>query len=71
MTPCASDERPARALRPRYSALDNVRIPAAFGGLRQEAPERYRQGTPRAGGGRHVPRRSAAMKGIGGKERAC
>ncbi len=52
VTPCASDERPARALRPRYSALDNARIPAAFGGLRQEALERYAKGHggPAAGG---------------------
>ena len=43
MTPCASDEYPARALRPRYSALDNARISAAFGVLPpwQEALERY------------------------------
>ena len=43
VTPCASDEYPARALRPRYSALDNARISAAFGGMPpwQEALERY------------------------------
>ena len=43
VTPCASDEHPTRALRPRYSALDNARISAAFGGMPpwQEALERY------------------------------
>ncbi len=56
VTPCASDERPARALRPRYSALDNARISAAFGSLPpwQEALERYLiakgHRTPTAGG---------------------
>ena len=52
MTPCASDAYPTRALRPRYSALDNARISAALGGLRQEALERYAKGhrRPAAGG---------------------
>ena len=43
VTPCTSDEYPTRALRPRYSALDNAKISAAFGCLPpwQEALERY------------------------------
>ncbi len=40
---CASGEYPMRAERPRYSALDNTRVSAGFGGLPpwQEALERY------------------------------
>ena len=43
VTPCTSDEYPTRALRPRYSALDNAKISAAFGGMPswEEALERY------------------------------
>ena len=43
VTPCASAQYPTRAVRPRYSALDNAKISAAFGPLPpwQEALERY------------------------------
>ena len=43
VTPCTSDEYATRALRPRYSALDNARISAAFGGMPpwEDALERY------------------------------
>ena len=43
VTPCASEEYPARAARPRYSALDNTKISAAFGPMApwQDALERY------------------------------
>ena len=40
---CASGEFPVRAERPRYSALDNARVSAAFGAMPawQDALERY------------------------------
>jgi len=43
VTPCSSAEYPTRAARPRYSALDNEKISAAFGPLPpwQDALERY------------------------------
>ena len=41
--PCAARDDPRRAPRPRYSALDNAKISAAFGAMPpwQEALERY------------------------------
>ena len=41
--PCAAGDDPGRAPRPRYSALDNAKVSAAFGALPawQEALERY------------------------------
>lgn len=33
VVPCASEEYPMRAPRPRYSALDNTRVSAAFGAM--------------------------------------
>ena len=41
--PCTSEEYPTRAMRPRYSVLDNNRVSAAFGGMApwQEALDRY------------------------------
>ena len=43
VTPCATGEYPVRAARPRYSALDNTKISAAFGAmpLWQDALDRY------------------------------
>ena len=43
VTPCASGDHPARAARPRFSALDNTKVSAAFGALPpwQDALERY------------------------------
>ena len=43
VAPCASSDRPMRAERPRYSALDNARVSAAFGAMPpwHEALERY------------------------------
>ncbi len=43
VTPCSSGEYPTRAARPRYSALDNTKVSAAFGPLQswQEALDRY------------------------------
>ena len=43
VVPCTSAERPARAVRPRYSALDNAKVSAAFGAMPawQDALERY------------------------------
>ena len=43
VVPCASAEFPTRAERPRYSALDNARVSAAFGAMPawQDALERY------------------------------
>ena len=41
--PCATEDYPARAPRPRYSALDNARVSAAFGAMPawQDALEQY------------------------------
>ena len=43
VAPCRSDEYPTRAARPRYSALDNAKVSAAFGAMPpwQDALERY------------------------------
>ena len=43
VTPCASSEYPTRAVRPRYSVLDNSKVSAAFGAMSpwREALERY------------------------------
>ena len=43
VTPCASSDNPRRALRPRYSALDNAKAASAFGPLPpwQDALDRY------------------------------
>lgn len=43
VTPCASAEYPTRAMRPRYSALDNAKLGATFGLMPawQDALERY------------------------------
>ena len=43
VTPCTSEEYPTRAMRPRYSVLDNAKVSAAFGGMApwQEALDRY------------------------------
>ena len=43
VTPCASDDYPVRAARPRYSVLDDAKVAAAFGPLPpwQDALERY------------------------------
>ena len=43
VTPCTSEEYPTRAMRPRYSVLDNAKASAAFGGMApwQEALDRY------------------------------
>jgi len=43
VVPCTSAEHPARAARPRYSALDNARVSAAFGAMPpwQDALGRY------------------------------
>ena len=41
--PCAAEDYPARAPRPRYSVLDNAKVSAAFGAMPawQDALERY------------------------------
>jgi dTDP-4-dehydrorhamnose reductase len=43
MTPCASADYPTRAMRPRYSALDNAKLTSAFGPMPawQDALDRY------------------------------
>ena len=43
VTPCASEEYPTRAMRPRYSVLDNTKVSAVVGGMApwQEALDRY------------------------------
>ena len=43
VVPCSSGEYPTRAARPRYSALDNAKVEAAFGAMPpwQDALERY------------------------------
>lgn len=43
VTPCASADYPTRAMRPRYSALDNAKAESAFGSLPswQDALDRY------------------------------
>ena len=43
VTPCTSEEYPTRAMRPRYSVLDDAKVSAAFGGMApwQEALDRY------------------------------
>ena len=43
VTPCATRDYPARAVRPRYSVLDNARVSAAFGPMPAwpDALERY------------------------------
>ena len=45
VTPCATGEYPVRATRPRYSALDNAKVSAAFGAIPpwQDALDRYLQ----------------------------
>ena len=49
VTPCASEEYPVRAPRPRYSVLDGAKVSAAFGAMPawQEALERYLRTTQR------------------------
>ena len=49
VTPCASEEYPVRAPRPRYSVLDNAKVSAVFGAFPtwQEALERYLRATER------------------------
>ena len=43
VTPCVTEEYPVRATRPRYSALDNAKVSAAFGAMPpwQDALDRY------------------------------
>ena len=43
VTPCATGEYPVRAARPRYSALDNAKVSAAFGAMPpwEDALDRY------------------------------
>ena len=43
VTPCATEEFPTRAARPRYCVLDSAKISAEFGALPpwQDALERY------------------------------
>ena len=43
VTPCATGEYPARAVRPRYSVLDDTKVSAAFGAVPpwQDALDRY------------------------------
>ena len=43
IVPCASDEYPTRAARPRYSVLDNTKVSVAFGAMPawRDALERY------------------------------
>ena len=43
VTPCTTGEYPVRAARPRYSALDNTKVSAAFGPMPawQDALDRY------------------------------
>lgn len=57
VTPCGSADFPTRALRPRYSALDNAKAESAFGRLPpwQDALDRYL----RAKG--HIRRNTASM----------
>ena len=52
VVPCASGEFPARAERPRYSALDNAKVSAAFGVMAawQDALERYLHAKGHLGG---------------------
>ena len=49
VVPCASEDYPARAPRPRYSVLDNAKVAAAFGAMPawQDALERYLRATQR------------------------
>ncbi|MDD9991416.1 MAG: dTDP-4-dehydrorhamnose reductase [Rhodospirillales bacterium] len=49
VVPRASEDCPARAPRPRYSALDNAKVAAAFGAMPtwQDALERYLRATQR------------------------
>ena len=43
VTPCATEEYPVRAARPRYSVLDNTKVSAVFGAMPewQDALDRY------------------------------
>jgi len=43
VTPCATEEYPVRAARPRYSALDNAKVSVAFGAMPpwRDALDRY------------------------------
>lgn len=56
ITPCTSAEYPTRAMRPRYSALDNSKVAAYFGAMPQwqDALERYLHAKG------HLGRRAAA-----------
>ena len=46
VVPCATEEYPVRATRPRYSVLDHAKVTGAFGAMApwQEALERYLRG---------------------------
>ena len=52
VVPCATGEYPVRAERPRYSALDNAKVSAAFGAMPawQDALERYLRSRGHAAG---------------------
>ena len=52
VTPCSSADWPTRAARPRYSALDNAKVSAAFGPPPpwQDALDRYLRARGHAGG---------------------
>jgi len=52
VAPCASADYPTRAMRPRYSALDNRKVGAVFGPMApwQDALERYLREKGHAGG---------------------
>lgn len=54
VTPCSSEDYPTRAMRPRYSALDNARFAAAVGPMPtwQDALSRYLQARDDAPEGR-------------------
>lgn len=56
VTPCASADYPTRALRPRYSVLDNTKAEAVFGPLPpwQEALDRYLHAKGHVRAKRHV-----------------
>ena len=43
VAPCATEEYPVRAVRPRYSVLDNTKVSVAFGAMPpwQDALDRY------------------------------
>ena len=64
VAPCSSEEYVTRAARPRYSALDNAKVSAAFGPMPpwQDALERYLHAKGHRNAWKHVSLRSVQAR---------